>query len=40
MSGAIFINLSMKIGSCTSYDLDEPEEAEAVLLESVIMLKI
>ena len=23
----------MKIGSCTSYDLDEPEEAEAVLLE-------
>ena len=30
--GLIFINLSMK-GSCTSYDLDEPEEAEAVLLE-------
>ena len=23
----------MKKGSCTSYDLDEPEEAEAVLLE-------
>ena len=27
-------------GSCTSYDLDEPEEAEAVLLEGVSMLKI
>ena len=31
--GLIFINLSMKMESCTSYDLDEPEEAEAVLLE-------
>ena len=31
--GLIFINLSMKVRSCTSYDLDEPEEAEAVLLE-------
>ena len=24
-----------EMGSCTSYDLDEPEEAEAVLLEKV-----